>query len=296
MSDLQRDWPRGLPHVDGVPTFLPPDPSELLRNGRHVRRMHAMMAGAGAMAVAVAAVVVGLNTSANRADRLHVVTPATNRSATPAPNGANHASRAGDAVVAPPQSGTAKVAGSAPVLVPGPATTPGTTSAPKAAQPPPGPGVPTTATPFRRTTVTNPPRTSCLYQPITAPSGWCLDYIGPESTPAGRPVDLAVDICRINGLGTGTLRFHDAQEAEIQVLSSGTRNWRWSHGRSFAATPHTLAVAAGQCLRWTTTWSTEDNSGRAFQPGTYSLGVDVVSPDKDLPNSGASTGTTLNLT
>ena len=292
MTEPRRDWPAGLPLAGDAPVFTPPDPAALLHRGRHVRRMHAVVATAAAAGLFAMGSAVAVNATSHRAGGSDVVTPAIDRTPTP--------SASPGAAVAPqlaPISGSgAGIAAPTVIAVkPSPAG-PSAAAMPAVRRTPSAAVMPSTATPFRRTTVRNPPTQSCLYQPITAPSGWCLDYVGPSSTPAGVPVDFNIDICRVNRFGSGTLHFATGQEADISVLSQGKRSWTWSHGRSFPQRPHTLTAAPGECIRWTTTWTTEDNRGRVFPPGNYSLGVQVRSPDADLPGSATGTGISFELT
>lgn len=292
MSEPRRDWPAGLPLAGDAPVFTPPDPAALLHRGRHVRRVHAFVAGAAAVLLLAMGSAVAVNATSHRAGGSDVVTPAIDR--TPSPSASPQA-------VSSPQLPAISSSGAgiaAPATIPVRPSPAGSPVAAKLASPTmaPLPAAPTTATPFRRTTVRNPPTQSCLYQPITAPSGWCLDYVGPSATPAGVPVDFNIDICRINRFGSGTRRFATGQEADVSVLSQGKRSWRWSHGRDFSKRSHTLTASPGECIRWTTTWTTEDNSGRLFPPGSYSLGVQVMSPDADLPGSATGTGISFELT
>jgi hypothetical protein len=155
--------------------------------------------------------------------------------------------------------------------------------------------MPGTATAFRRTVVSDPASASCLYQPESSPSGWCIDYAGPNRSRAGVPVDLSVEVCRIRGLAPGALHFDTEREADIGIDDS-THQWRWSHGRRFADTAHVVTVPSGQCLRWTTRWTTEDNSGRLLSRGSYWLDVEVLSDDTDLPNTSTASSTKFKLT
>jgi len=294
MADLRHDWPPGLPTVEETPVFLAPDPSRLLVSARRTRRMHAVVAGTAAAAAVAVSAVVGLDTTGHRADRVSVVTPPDEHTSAPDKSPVTTHSDRGTTRQDP-------VGASAPddgMPVTDEATTDETATFESQAAPDTGTSVaaPAAATDFRRTTVINPPATSCAYQPVSAPSGWCLDYIGPDSARAGRPVSLAVDICRIQGIGTGTLRFASEQEADISVYAYQADGWRWSHGRQFAATPHTVRVAAGTCLRWTTRWTTRGDSGRRLPRGDYSLSVDVLSPDVNLPNSATGTAVSFELT
>jgi hypothetical protein len=294
MADSRSDWPRGLPPIDETPVFVAPDPTRLLLAGRRTRRMHAAMAGATAVALITVSTVAGLSASANRADRVTVVTPPVERTPRPPDKGPTIPSapvgkHASPSLVFVPDAGTdavddGSVDAAAPAQLP---------SAASSAKPPPSV---VTATGFRRSTVTDPAASSCAYQPSSAPSGWCLDYSGPSASRAGMPVFLSVDICRIRGLGTGTLHFGNAQEADVRVYGSEEKHWQWSHGRQFAATPHTVRVTAGTCLRWTTRWTTRDDNGQLLPRGSYSISVSVQSPDVDLPNSTTGTATSFELT
>jgi len=294
MADSRHDWPRGLPRLDEAPVFVAPDPIRLLHAGRRTRRMHAAMAGATAAAMIALSTVVGLNASADRADRVTVVTPPVERTPQPSDKAATIPAARNEKPTSPsvvfvPDAGSDTVDdGSDDVAAPAPLP-----SARSSAEP--APSV-VTATGFRRSTVTDPAASSCAYQPSSAPSGWCLDYSGPSASRAGMPVFLSVDICRIRGLGAGTLHFGDAQEADIWVYGSEAQHWQWSHGRQFAATPHTIRVAAGTCLRWTTRWTTRDDNGQLLPRGSYSISVSVQSPDVELPNSTTGTATSFELT
>jgi len=295
MADLRSDWPRGLPSVDEPPVFVVPDPSTLLVSARRTRRMQAVVAGAVASAVVAVSAVVGLDTASHRADKVSVVTPPDEHATAPdkkpvTPHSDRGTTRQDPAGTSDPHEGMAVATDDTTTsdTATSEQTTPAHKWRPELAL--------ATATDFRRTTVSNPPATSCAYQPMSAPSGWCLDYIGPDSARAGEPVSLAVDICRIQGIGAGTLHFANGQEADISVYAYKADGWRWSHGRQFATTPHELRVAAGTCLRWTTRWTTRGDSGRWLPRGDYSLSVNVLSPDINLPNSATGTAGSFELT
>ena len=290
MTDTRRDWPAGLPLGPDAPVFTPPDPTSLMQRGRHTRRMHALVATTTAVALMAIGSAVAVNASAHRADRLKVVTPADHHHRPVLhglprlgpPHRQGPASDAGIKQQAASQPTTAiqpqvRVSPTPPVVKP----------ASSAAM---------TATPFRRTTVTNPPATSCAYQPSSAPSGWCIDNPSPDRAQSGLPVDLSVEVCRIQGLGTGTLRFANAEEADVAIWGpTDATSWEWAHGRTFAATPHTVTVHAGQCLRWTTRWKTRANDGSLLPRGSYSIQVYVNSADTNLPNTVTGTATDFTL-
>lgn len=291
------DWPAGLPPATQAPVFTPPDSGVLLAAGRHLRRTRTAIVSAGAAAVIAVAGFGVVAVGAQRAGGVDRVTPLTGTtSPTPArPAGTKPAyvkssQSQGGAAQARPH------AGNGPVLSTRGTPRQQTSSDGGGVAAEPGSAVaPATATPFRRTVVSQPRPTSCVYQPSSAPSGWCLDYTGPASAAAGHPVDLSLEICRIAGTGSGTLRFGTAQEADVWVGDTD-REWDWAHGRSFAKTPHSVGVPAGQCLRWTTRWTTRDDNGRPLPRGSYTLTVSVDSPDVDLPNSSTVTGTSFDLT
>lgn len=296
MSEHRRDWPTGLPAPGETPVFVPPDPTALLRAGRRTRRMHALIAATAATALVAVGGAMAANATGNRADRVKVVTPATDHTLSPAPHHSSEPILVG--LPDQPEAGGSALTGTDSVATGGDTSTsranvsgPAPIASVNAAEMVP------TATDFRRTTATEPTTTSCAYQPESAPSGWCLDYPGPASAPAGLPVDLSLDLCRIKGLGTGTLHFRDAQEANVSIYGQRrSESWTWSHGRQFAATPHMLTVRAGQCLRWTTRWTTRANNGTPLPRGTYSISVYVTSPDADLPNTVTGTATDFRLT
>ena len=292
MTEPRRDWPAGLPIGPDAPAFTPPDPTALLQRGRTIRRVHALVATTTVVALMAVGSAVAVEATTHRADRLRVVTPAVHRTPTPHATSGKQSPAAPDSTTvlaggtqeSRPSNTVASPAGRPPLDV-APAQVIGTASS-----------VPT-ASPFRRTTVTNPPPTSCAYQPTSAPSGWCLDNSSPDTAQSGVPVELSVDVCRIKGLGTGTLRFGNAEEADVAIWGpADAQSWEWTHGRTFAKTPHTLTVRAGECLRWTTRWTTRANDGSLLPRGSYSIQVSVASPDTDLPNTVTGTATDFTLT
>jgi len=291
MTEPRRDWPAGLPLGPEAPAFAPPDPAALLHRGRHMRRMHAVVATASVVALMAVGSAVAVGASSHRADRLNVVTPAV--SPTPTPHGSPAALPPATHDSVTVLGDGSQASGSTAVVVPPTNVLP----TPMSSTVVPTAPAPSTASPFRRTRVTDPAATSCAYQPESAPSGWCVDYPGPYSAPAGVPLDLSVEVCRIKGLGTGTLRFGTAQEADVGIWgTTRAQSWQWSHGRDFAATRHSLTVPAGECLRWTTRWTTRANNGALLPRGSYSIQIYVASPDVDLPNTVTGTSSSFDLT
>ena len=68
-----------------------------------------------------------------------------------------------------------------------------------------------------------------------------------------------------------TLSYETAKELDIAVLAGAKELWRWSVGRQFAATPHTLSLQAGDCFTWRTPWRVVDQQGRALPKGSYQI-------------------------
>jgi len=92
MTEPRRDWPAGLPRAGEAPVFTPPDPGGLLDRGRHVRRLHALVASAVAVATVAMGSAVAVNATSHRAGGQDVVTPAIDR--TPKPTEAPHTTSA----------------------------------------------------------------------------------------------------------------------------------------------------------------------------------------------------------
>jgi hypothetical protein len=101
--------------------------------------------------------------------------------------------------------------------------------------------------------------------------GLCTEVSSSSSGP-GRTT-LTANICNVD-TADATMSYATARELDVGIVLAGEQVWRWSVGRTFAPTPHELALPVGECLRWTTEWAQVDQSGRSVAKGVYRVVAD----------------------
>jgi hypothetical protein len=112
--------------------------------------------------------------------------------------------------------------------------------------------------------------------------GLCTDVFATQTTSG--TMSITAEVCNV-GTNPEFLSYETARETDVSVQRAGLDVWRWSLGRSFAETPHNLAVSPQQCVRWTTAWSLVDAHGVKVKAGSYQLVADmdadqVAGPDR----------------
>jgi hypothetical protein len=109
--------------------------------------------------------------------------------------------------------------------------------------------------------------------------GWCSRVTGPLDVFAGHRVSYAYKLCRSVGSAAGTLHFDTRKEADFTVqreTDSGTVPvWHAGTTAALPAQAHTLTVAAGDCVTWSTTWSGQGDDGYALAE-TEAYEVDAI--------------------
>jgi hypothetical protein len=101
--------------------------------------------------------------------------------------------------------------------------------------------------------------------------GLCTE-VSSSSSSTGKTT-LTANICNVD-TADATMSYATARELDVAIVQAGEEVWRWSVGRTFAASPHELALPMGECLRWTTDWTQVDQSGRPVAKGTYRVVAD----------------------
>lgn len=112
--------------------------------------------------------------------------------------------------------------------------------------------------------------------------GLCTDVYASSSS--ANATTITAQICNV-GTAIEILSYATARELDLRVRHSGIEVWRWSLGRHFEDTPHSLTVRAQECIVWTTEWSKVDSRGVRVKAGSYEVVADfdadeVAGPDR----------------
>lgn len=107
------------------------------------------------------------------------------------------------------------------------------------------------------------PRTTCTVGERTLCSG--LDV-----TPLESGFRVVAHICS-HGPAPVSLRFPGSLEVDLVVGPPGAPDWRWSDGRAFDTTPHTLRLEQGQCWQWSTTYDARTGDGGTLPEGMHRM-------------------------
>ncbi|MBK5307172.1 MAG: hypothetical protein JJD92_10835 [Frankiaceae bacterium] len=87
---------------------------------------------------------------------------------------------------------------------------------------------------------------------------------------SGGTTTLSADICNVSTTAE-VLSYETAREIDISLRQAGEDVWRWSAGRHFADTAHSVALPVGECLTWSTPWREVDAKGAPVPAGNYSV-------------------------
>lgn len=274
------------------PTFQPTNEGftdAVARSRRRRTRRHAVAASASGTALAVAAfaVLAGQSATPDSLQQQQPFGPAGAPTSEPLP-----------ATTAPDRTESDRAAGPQPVRslggAPPPSPAPGRQDAtePKedVTQPHPS-GAPAPraeagapiSTPARLTSTAYEPNAPCADTTGRAASGWCVQTDPPRSGITGRPVDLALSLCRLPGFRPAAASFPTTAEAGYALDERSGGATLWDHARQHPPRPdrHDRQVQPGQCLTWTVTWTNRNDQGQPITPGSYELRLSVLADNID---------------
>jgi hypothetical protein len=258
------------------PDFSPrADGAEAAISAGRRRRTQRQLGGAGgAAALALVAVLVATHpfASAGGTDSLRVAGDPT-ASGEPSPGAAEPTANPTHAPT--PEPTTTDRTGGGPIGSGSGYGDPGSVDPTTAPEPSSSPDTPDRVSqPPTRTTVVYTSDPDCEQQPaLPTDSPWCLRYSGDPTVKRGGVATISADLCRLPGRGAGQWQFDDADGMWLEVRDSSNTDVKWSSqdGRKVAAEASTVTVAAGTCLRFTTTWDTRDRDGFRVRPGDYNV-------------------------
>ena len=143
------------------------------------------------------------------------------------------------------------------------------------------------STPARLTTTAYEPNSPCADTTGRAASGWCMQTDPPRSGITGRPVDLALSLCRLPGFGSAAASFPTTAEAGYALEERSGGATLWDHARQHPPRTgrHDRQVEPGRCLTWTVTWTNRNNEGQPIAPGRYELRLSVLADNTGGPNT-----------
>jgi hypothetical protein len=195
----------------------------------------------------------------------------------------------------PTSSATTRANGTLPTPLPSvpvpvvPALPPGTPPPPPPSEPATSPTAPASSAAAARqwvgisghdvrVTTTNDPA-ACTTQPetaqFTAQTGFCTILTGARSVTPGKPVELAVSLCRAGSAQARTVTFASRYETQLDVARSDATGevevWAWAHQDDFPADRHTVTFAPGDCRTWNVRWAGQGNDGYALPAGSYQV-------------------------
>lgn len=143
---------------------------------------------------------------------------------------------------------------------------------------------------FTDTTYTDP--NACFDEPrvvVGDNSGFCVSATGPSTVTAGKRETLTVTFCRTLAAGDVTLHFPNRLEAVIWVYNGHYSYFGYDLEGQVSGSPHTRVFRAGDCTRYSTTWSGQDQDGYALPEGKATIASILVASDyhdKDEQNPG----------
>lgn len=277
------------------PTFHPTDEGftdAVARSRRRRTRRHAVTASASGTVLAVAAFAVfaGQSATPDSLQQQQLLGPAGAPTAEPVP-----------ATTPSDRAGSDQAAGPPPDRSPGNPPPTAAPDGPDAAEPTeeatqpragaaPAPRAEADAaisTPARLTTTAYEPNAPCADTTGRAASGWCVQTDPPRSGITGRPVDLALSLCRLPAFGPAAASFPSTAEAGYALDERSGGATLWDHAQQHPSRPgrHDRQVQPGQCLTWTVTWTNRNDQGQPINPGSYELRLSVLADNIGGPNT-----------
>lgn len=122
----------------------------------------------------------------------------------------------------------------------------------------------------------------CLNQPrvmVGDKSGFCIVTEGPTTVTAGKRETFAVTFCRTVASGDVTLHFQNRLEAVIWIYNGQHRYFGFDLEGRVNGGPHARDFKAGDCTRYATTWSGQDQDGYALPEGQATVLFVLVASD-----------------
>ena len=245
------------------------DDRAVARGRRIIHRRRAAASGAAAAGLLAVGSVVAFSDGDRKPDSVGVLSP--DRPGRTSPD-AVASPEPSPTAAARPSSTPAPQTVSAPTLPPLPGQSP--RPRPTQTTPPPSdrpyigpePTADDGAAIYTETTYTDP--NGCLNKPrvmVGETSGFCISTDGPATVTAGKRETFAVTFCRTLAAGDVTLHFSTRLEAWI-TFSAGHYRY-FGFGDTLSGPAHTQVFKAGDCTRYSTTWSGQDQDGYALPEG-----------------------------